>query len=118
MSQSSAIPAFQGTQEGEEYLADIRGSRCLQGALRNSGCDCTGQRPQTAEVHMEGEISVRQTPVSSHTQKADARVWAHLMVHTVKNLPAVQETQGTWLQSLGQEDPLEKRMATFSSILA
>ena len=67
---------------------------------------------------MEGEISASQTPVSSHTQKADARVWAHLVVHTVKNLPAVQETQGTWIQSLSQEDPLEKRMATLSSILA
>jgi len=33
----------------------------------------------------------------------------------VRNLPAVQETQD---QSLGQEDPLEKEMATHSSILA
>ena len=33
----------------------------------------------------------------------------------VKNLPAMQETQ---VQSLGQEDPLEKEMATHSSILA
>ena len=33
----------------------------------------------------------------------------------VKNLPAMQETQ---VQSLGQEDPLEKGMATHSSILA
>ena len=33
----------------------------------------------------------------------------------VKSLPAVQET---WVQSLGQEDPLEKEMATQSSILA
>ena len=33
----------------------------------------------------------------------------------VKNLP---EMQDTWVQSLGQEDPLEKRMATHSSILA
>ena len=32
-----------------------------------------------------------------------------------KELPAMQET---WLQSLGQEDPLEKGMATPSSILA
>ena len=31
------------------------------------------------------------------------------------NLPAVQET---WVQSLGQEDPLEKEMATHSSVLA
>ena len=33
----------------------------------------------------------------------------------VKNLPAMQETQ---VQSLGQEDPLEKEMAIHSSILA
>ena len=33
----------------------------------------------------------------------------------VKNLPALQET---WVQSLGWEDPLEKKMATHCSILA
>ena len=33
----------------------------------------------------------------------------------VKNLPAVQET---WIRSLGREDPLEKGIATHSSILA
>ena len=33
----------------------------------------------------------------------------------VKNLPAVQEM---WAQSLGQEDPLEEKMASHSSILA
>ena len=33
----------------------------------------------------------------------------------VKNLPAMQET---WVQSLGQEDPLEKGLAIHSSILA
>ena len=36
----------------------------------------------------------------------------------LKNLPAVQETQTTHVRSLGQEDPLEKEMATLSSILA
>ena len=36
----------------------------------------------------------------------------------VKNLPAVQETQEMWVQSLGQEDPLEEEVATHSSILA
>ena len=40
------------------------------------------------------------------------------MVQWVKNLPAVQETKETWVQSLGQEDSLEKEMATHSSILA
>ena len=38
-----------------------------------------------------------------------------LMAQTVKNLPAVQETQ---VQSLNWEDPLEEDMATHSSILA
>ena len=36
----------------------------------------------------------------------------------VKNPPAMQETQETWVPSLGQEDPLEEEMATHSSILA
>ena len=37
------------------------------------------------------------------------------MAQLVKNLPAMQETR---VQSLSQEDPLEKGMATHSSILA
>ena len=40
---------------------------------------------------------------------------ASLVAQMVKNLPAMQET---WVRSLGQEDALEKRMATHSSILA
>ena len=40
------------------------------------------------------------------------------MAQWIKNLPAVQETQETWVQSPGQEDPLEKEMATHSNILA
>ena len=40
---------------------------------------------------------------------------ASLVAQLVKNLPAVQETRA---QSLGWEDPLEKQMATHSSILA
>ena len=42
-------------------------------------------------------------------------LWASLPAQTVKNPPALQETQ---VQSLGQEDPLEKGMAIHSSILA
>ena len=38
-----------------------------------------------------------------------------LLAQIVKNLPATQES---WVQSLGWEDPLEKGMATYSSILA
>ena len=42
-------------------------------------------------------------------------IWASLVAEAVKNLPTVQETQG---RSLGQEDLLEKGMATHSNILA
>ena len=42
-------------------------------------------------------------------------LWASLVAQTVKNLPVIRET---WVQSLGLEDPLEKEMATHSSILA
>ena len=40
---------------------------------------------------------------------------ASLVAQLVKNLPAVQQT---WVRSLGWEDPMEKEMATYSSILA
>ena len=43
------------------------------------------------------------------------KLWASLVVQRVKCLPAMRESQ-VW--SLGQEDPLEKEMATHSSILA
>ena len=36
----------------------------------------------------------------------------------VQNLPAMQELQETWVQSLGWQDPLEEGMATHSSTLA
>ena len=41
--------------------------------------------------------------------------WDFPIAQMVKNLPAMQETQ---VRSLGQEDPLEKEIATHSSILA
>ena len=45
----------------------------------------------------------------------DKRRGASLVAQILKNLPAMQET---WVQSLDQEDPLEKGMATYSSVLA
>ena len=41
--------------------------------------------------------------------------WASLVAQRLKRLPAMWET---WVQSLDQKDPLEKEMATCSSILA
>ena len=42
-------------------------------------------------------------------------LWASPVAQTVKRLPAMWET---WVQSLGQDNPLEKDMATRSSTLA
>ena len=44
-----------------------------------------------------------------------ATEWASLVAQRLKCLPAMWET---WVRPLGQEDPLEKEMATHSSILA
>ena len=40
------------------------------------------------------------------------------MAQQVKDLPAIQETEEIWVQSLGGEDLLGEEMATHSSILA
>ena len=50
-----------------------------------------------------------------HLSKWKKHLWASLVAQLVKNLSAVQETR---VRSLGWEDPLEKEMATHSSILA
>ena len=52
--------------------------------------------------------------VQSQTRVNDGTT-ASLVAQTLANLPTMQETQ---VQFLGQEDPLEKEMATHSSILA
>ena len=49
------------------------------------------------------------------TEATEQQQRASLVALTVKNLPAVFETR---VQSLGREDPVEKGMATHSSILA
>ena len=40
------------------------------------------------------------------------------MAQQVKNLPAMQEIQEPWVQSLDQEDPLQKEIAAHSYILS
>ena len=53
--------------------------------------------------------------VSCPSWRLEVNRGASVVAQMVKNLPAMQEA---WVQSLGQEDPLEKGMATHSSILA
>ena len=61
------------------------------------------------------QVSKTEGPAAEKIYSSLYLIWASLVTQTVKNLPATQET---WLQSLGQEDPLEKGMATHFSILA
>ena len=53
--------------------------------------------------------------ISSFSAQLPSRAVASLVAQRLKRLPAMPET---WVRSLGQEDPLEKEMATYSSILA
>ena len=43
--------------------------------------------------------------------------WSSSVAQRINNLPAMQDTQETWVQSLGWEDPLKEEMATHFSIL-
>ena len=58
---------------------------------------------------------MRGHPGSHHNIDPHLSLGTSLVAQMVKNLPAVQETR---VQFLGQEDPLEKEMATHSSMLA
>ena len=51
----------------------------------------------------------------THNELSFTLEWASLVAQMVKNLPSMQEIQ---VRSLEREDPLEKGMATLSSILA
>ena len=56
-----------------------------------------------------------QCPSTDEWIKFWYQIWSFPIGSVVKNLPATQET---WVQFLGRKDPLEKGMATHSSILA
>ena len=58
---------------------------------------------------------VKYDSITKHSRAQKLTHQPLLVAQKVKNLPAVQET---WVQTLGREDPLEKGMATHSSILA
>ena len=58
-------------------------------------------------------MSTHEQAIKEHSETY-AEAWGFPAGLAVKNLPAMQET---WVQSLGWEDPLEKKTATHSSIL-
>ena len=53
---------------------------------------------------------------NTHIYAALSTYWASLVAQRLKRLPPMRETQ-VW-ETLGREDPLEKEMVTYSSILA
>ena len=65
-------------------------------------------------IFSQSNILIAQSPVSLIILSLGKIEQASLVTQTVKNLPAMQETQ---VPSLGWEDPLEEGRATHSSIL-
>ena len=82
-----------------------------------------GQGAKKTDAESPESVSLRNRMVMLRNSSFRAWYWVLLQkgslgfpgVSVVKNLPAKQETQ---VQSLGQKDPLDKEMATHSSILA
>ena len=66
-------------------------------------------------IHTPYWSTVVQFPSIKLAKTLSQQAKASLVAQTVKNLPAMRQT---WAQFLGWEDPLEKEMATHSSILA
>ena len=67
------------------------------------------------EYSLEGLMLKLKLQYSGHLMWRTDSLEKTLIAQSVKSLPAMQET---WVRFLGQEDPLEKEMATHSSILA
>ena len=80
--------------------------------------DCPARRTCPSASGSVGNWEPSVTSPLGSTQPLDEAALcpgSSLVAQMVKNLPAMQETQ---VQPLGQEDPLEEGMATYSSILA
>ena len=75
--------------------------------------DSTGTTHCPEIDHSEEENLRNVVPFIQHF--FECLLWAFLVAQMIKNLSAMQET---WVQSPGQEGPLEKGLATHSSILA
>ena len=96
------------------YAEDLRDMGSIPGLGRSPG----GRRGNPlqysclGESHGQSSLQAREQVTVSYPLQYS---WASLVAQTVKNPPAVQETQ---VHSLGWEDPVEKGMATHSSFLA
>ena len=73
------------------------------------------EKTTTTEGSRETENHRKPSDACEIESSKKKKEWSSLVAQMVKNLPAMQETR---IQSLDGEDPLEKRMATHSSIFA
>ena len=101
--------------------------REVTGALTSQQCRCFGHTCQGERAHpgREPGLSLGKRPSGALAEfpervlqadgRSQDRYESSLVAPMVKNLPAMQDTQ---VQSLGQEEPLEKGMENHSSSLA
>ena len=83
-------------------------------AIKKNALESVLMRWMKLEPITEWSKSERKTPIQ-YINAYLWNLWASLVAQMVKRLPTMRET---WVRSLGQEDPLEKEMATHSSTLA
>ena len=95
-----------------EFGSENTGCRNIKGAWSRQGGSLSQQEPTGAEG------STAQPTRSGQFRWKQCRSMGFPGGSVVKNLPAMQELQETWVRSLGLEDPLEEGMTTHSSILA
>ena len=90
---------------------------CLEGeqGLGQRGRPCSRKQEEGSEQFWSEWARGRNHGTPRRTQDSPGSRANFPVTHTVKDLPTVQET---WVRSLDQEDPLEKGLATHSSILA
>ena len=106
---------FQGKNTGVGCHSFLQGIFLTQGPNPNFLCLLHWQMGPLPLVHLGSPYWFYFLGISHTGSFSPSLVLASLLAQTVKHLPAIWETR-VW--SLGQEDPLEKEMATHSSTLA
>ena len=96
----------------ETWVRSLGREDPLEKEMANHSSILAWRIPWTEEL---GGLQSTGCKESDKTERLHFHFGASLVVQRLKCLPTMWET---WVQSLGQEDPLEKEMATHSSILA
>ena len=104
-----------GSWAGKESACNVGDLGSILGLGRSPG-EGKGYPLQYSGLENSMDCTVHGVTESEMTEWLSlSSLWASLVAQLVKNPPAMQDT---WVWSMGWEDPLEKRKATHSSILA